>query len=111
MQTQSTLHTVAIERTATLDLVREVDFERLAADATNGAITLEALQTAGDFVVVVTPNGRGSKQIRASVEDEAAGRAWLEGFEACAALKKSGGRKPMTPAQKAAAKKKRDAKK
>lgn len=106
MQTESTIHTIDVERTATISLVRVVDFDKIAADHPDGTLTVEELQTSGDFVVVVEPNGRDAKQLRTPVKDETAGYAWLDGFAACAALKK---KTPKTPEEKAAAKKKREA--
>jgi hypothetical protein len=106
MQTESTLDTRAVERTAKLSLVRVVDFDALADAHPDGSIPVEALQNAGDFVVVIDPNGRDAKQLRISVENAAAGSSFLDGFEACAKLK---ARPPKTAAEKAAAKKKREA--
>jgi len=94
MQTESTIHTLAVERVATLALVRVVDFEKIAAESTDGSITVEALQNAGDFEVAITPNGRNAESIRKPVASEAAGLAWIDGFVACANLKKKGPRKP-----------------
>lgn len=108
METESTIDTRTVERTATLKLARVVDYEKIAEE-NGGSVSLEALKTAGEFVIVVEPNGRDAKTLRVNVPDEMSGRTWLDGFEACAELKRKGPRTPKTPAQKAAAKKKREA--
>jgi len=93
--TESTIDTREIERTATLRLVRVVDFEALA-EANGGSVTKEQIQTAGDYEVVVTPNGRDAKEIRRKVESLAEGNALINGFVLCAELKKRAPRKPNT---------------
>ncbi len=94
MQTESTIDTRLVERTAKISLVRVVDFEKIAADHPDGTLTVEELQQAGDFVVVIDPNGKGAKQQRHAVPNAEAGGMWLDGFTACADLKKKGVRKP-----------------
>lgn len=107
METESTVDTRTVERTAVLTLVRVVDFEKIAEES-GGSVSVEAIRTAGNFVVIVEPNGRDAKAHRVNVADEDAGANWLDGFEACAALKRKKPRTPKTPAEKAAAKKKRE---
>ena len=93
--TESTIDTREIERTATLRLVRVVDYEALA-EANGGQITTEQLQTAGDFEVGIQPNGRDAKEIRRSMPTRADGLAFMAGFALCAELKKRAPRKPST---------------
>jgi hypothetical protein len=83
MPTESIEDTRTVERTATLKLVRVVDYEKLAEE-NGGSVTIEALKTAGDFEIVIEPNGRDAKSKRIPVADAGAGAAWLDGFEAAA---------------------------
>lgn len=106
MNTESTIATKSIDRVAELALVRVVDFERIAKEAVDGKITVEALQAAGDFVVVIRPNGRNASEKRVKVASHVTGAAWLDGFVACAELRK---RVPKTREEKEDAKKKREA--
>ena len=94
MKTEEVIATRTIERTATVHLLRVVDLDKIIADADDGSVTVDALKGAGFFVVEVRPNGRGAKVTRVTVGDEVAGLAWVNGFEACAGLKKRVARKP-----------------
>ena len=98
MKTESTIQTRTVDRTASLTLVRVLDLSELEAIAKDGAIPLEALQTAGRFEILIAPNGRGAKTIRHTVSGELEGVAWLDGFEACNELKKKGPRAPKNGA-------------
>ncbi len=91
--TESVIDTREIERVATVRLVRVVDFEALA-EANGGSVTKEQIQTAGDYEVVVTPNGRDAKEIRRNVGSLAEGNAMINGFALCADVKKNKPRKP-----------------
>lgn len=93
LATEYTLRTVPVERVATIKLVRVVDLEKIAAESTDGMISVEALQTAGDYVVIIQPNGRGAEPVRCDVADEVAGATFIDGFLAAVNLKKKGPRK------------------
>ena len=108
METESILTTATVERVATLKLVRVVDYEKLAEE-NGGSVSTDMIREAGKFEIVIVPNGRDAKTIRQPVASHLAGTSFLDGFEACAELKRKGPRTPKTPAQKAAAKKKREA--
>ena len=107
MQTETTIETRDVDK-AKLAVVRVVDFEKIAAGAEDGKVTVEALQSAGDFFVVITPSGRNAKQTRVAVGDALDGRSFCDGFETATSLRK---RAAKTPAEKAAAKKAREEKK
>ena len=94
MKSEEEITTRTIERTATVRLLRVVDLDKIIADASDGSVTVDDLQKAGDFVVEVQPNGRNVEAKRIYVADHSAGLAWLAGFETCAELKKKGTRKP-----------------
>ena len=94
MKTEEEIIARTIERTATVRLLRIVDLDKIIADASDGSVTIDALKSAGKFLVEVQPNGRNAQAIRQAVSDEKAGVAWVHGFEACADLKKRGVRKP-----------------
>lgn len=91
--TETTIGTDAVERVATLRLVRVVDYEKLAEE-NGGQVTTEQIKTAGDFQIVIQPNGRGAKEARYPVGSEVEGNAFLTGFRAYAELKKRKPRKP-----------------
>lgn len=91
--TESVIDTRNVDRVATLRLVRVVDFEALA-EANGGSVTKEQIQTAGDFEVVIQPNGRDASEIRWAVENIGEGNALINGFVACAELKRNKPRKP-----------------
>jgi hypothetical protein len=107
MQTQNTIATKEIDRVGTISLLREVDFVKLAEEAEDGKLTVEQLQNSGDFVVEIKPSGRDAKTVRVPQESEAAGRAFMSGFECAVSLKKKSPRKDKKPvdpeARKAAA--------
>jgi len=110
MQTESIVVSTVVERVATIKIVRVVDFEKIAHE-NGGAVSLEALKTAGDFVVVIEPTGKGAEPERIDCEHEAAATSFVDGFKRCADLKRKGPRKPKTPAEAAKAKQAREAKK
>lgn len=106
MATENTIHALTIPRYGEIKIVRVVDFEKIAAVADDGRISVADLRNAGDFVVSITPSGRNPTERRIDCDDASIARAFCDGFVAAATLKV---RAPKTAEEKAAAKAKREA--
>lgn len=97
MQSESVISVVEVDRTATLRLVRVVDFEAIAAEH-DGAVPIDELKNGGTFQVQIEPNGKGDHGTWA-IGSAAEGIAYMDGFAAAVALKKKGPRKPKNGAK------------
>lgn len=82
MKTENVLSTVTVARTGTLQTVRVIDFEKLAAQSEDGRVDVAALTSGGDWCVRFTPVGRDAEPVMYEQDGAPECEAFVAGFVA-----------------------------